>query len=237
MNRRFRTCFLIATTRFGLAALVVSAGAGCSTPRVDVATAPRQGHVYCLRGLMDVFSLGLNDLAADLRAAGVDAHALSGPQWGALASRLEDAAQAGKLEKPIAIVGHSYGADDAIRLARDLDNHGIPVELVVLLDATSPPQIPPNVRHCVHFYKPTWLGRALPDIFAGDPIDADQSTAMTVLENRPLDEATFGSWAGGVNHFNIEANERVRRMVVEEVISTLPERNPQSEARLATHAP
>lgn len=36
---------------------------------------------FCLRGLSDVFSLGLNDLAKQLRRDGVNAFAISGAAW------------------------------------------------------------------------------------------------------------------------------------------------------------
>src|SRR5262249_9492760 len=66
-------------------ALYLLAGCGMdplgSTPIDSNSRARVSGRVYLLRGLMDVYSLGLNSLADELNEVGVNAVPTSGPLW------------------------------------------------------------------------------------------------------------------------------------------------------------
>ena len=55
-----------------------SADAQTSSPR------HRPGHVYLMRGLLNVFSLGMDELAAKLENAGVSAEAVSYTSWSSI---------------------------------------------------------------------------------------------------------------------------------------------------------
>ena len=74
----------------------------------------------------------------------------------------------------IVIYGHSWGASEAVTLARRLGGMGIPVLLTIQIDSVEKPSeddrtIPPNVRDAVNFYQTGGLlhGRRL--IAAADP--------------------------------------------------------------------
>lgn len=94
--------------------------------------------------------------------------------------RLLDSDHDGKLsaqekrEARIAIYGHSWGASEAVTLARALGAQGIPVLLTVQVDSVRKPGendelIPANVAQAINFYQHGgWLrGRA--EIRAADP--------------------------------------------------------------------
>jgi hypothetical protein len=92
------------------------------------------GHVYLLRGLLNVFSLGMDDLAAKLQRRGVSAGVYEYGQWDALCSDAAARYRAGG--GPIVLVGHSLGADAVVDMANKLGQMGVPVALVVAFDPT-----------------------------------------------------------------------------------------------------
>jgi hypothetical protein len=74
----------------------------------------------------------------------------------------------------IIIYGHSWGASQAVILARDLDRLGIPVSLTILVDSVHKPGhedavIPPNVLKAVNFYQTRGLIHGRSRIRASDP--------------------------------------------------------------------
>ncbi len=214
-----RTSWLRSTTF--IVVLAASMG-GCIAPRIDRAGRLRTGRAFCLRGLLDVFSLGLNDLSERLRGEGISAITVSGPSWPDLARRIRGARLRGELAGPLILVGHSYGADDAVRLARRLGRYSIDVALVVLLDATSPPPLPPNVARCVHVYRPTVLGDLFPILFAGNPVEAAEGNDRTEIVNKIVSRADFGAAAARVDHMNIDASTDIHGFVMKEVLRVCP---------------
>ena len=82
--------------------------------RKPKASAPRAGggtgHVYLLRGLLNIFSLGMDDLAAKLQARGVAATVHNHADWQGIADDIAAKYKAGK-HGPVILIGHSLGAD------------------------------------------------------------------------------------------------------------------------------
>src|SRR5690349_13547813 len=96
---------------------------------------PQRAHVYLLRGLLNVFSLGMDSLAEELRGRNVDATVHGYGEWQALADRAATDYKARK-EAPIILIGHSLGADAVMDMAAYLGRKGVPVALVVPFDCT-----------------------------------------------------------------------------------------------------
>ena len=74
----------------------------------------------------------------------------------------------------IVIYGHSWGASEAVTLARRLDQLGIPVLLTIQVDSVeklneNDGSIPPNVREAVNFYQTEGLLHGRSSIAAMDP--------------------------------------------------------------------
>lgn len=191
---------------------------GCAAPRSAGIQMPRAGQVYCIRGLMDVFSLGMNTLADELREQGVDAYAISGPAWPGLAQELGDEYENRNDVPPLVFIGHSYGADDAVRMARYLDERQVRVSLLVLLDATIPPKIPRNVDRCVHLYRATVAGDVLPFVFAGNPVIKENDNNRTHLYNCDLNEVEEKEGFSSVGHMNIDKSDSIHARVIKEVL-------------------
>ncbi len=104
-----------------------------------VAAAPSdtgRPYVYLLRGLLNVFSLGMDDLAAKLQRRGLAAGVYEYGQWESLCQ--DAAARWHSSRTQIVIVGHSLGGDAVIYMANRLGQMGIPVALVVAFDPVHP---------------------------------------------------------------------------------------------------
>lgn len=100
------------------------------------AVAQKGGHVYLLRGLLNIFSLGMDELADKMKSRGISANVYEYGNWESLC---EDAAKRYRADKgPIILIGHSLGADSVIYMSNRLGKMGIPVALVVAFDPVHP---------------------------------------------------------------------------------------------------
>jgi len=112
-------------------------------------TAQARAHVYLLRGLMNIFSLGMDSLAEELSKRGVYATVSNHSEWQSLADQAASNYKARK-EDPIILVGHSLGADAVMQMAAYLNRKNIPVALVVPFDGTESYSTPANVGRLVN---------------------------------------------------------------------------------------
>jgi hypothetical protein len=113
--------------------------------------APKPVQVYLLRGFLNVFSLGMDDLAAKLRADGISATVMNHAESDIVTSRIMATYNAE--HGPVVLIGHSLGADAIVEVADALAHYNIPVALLVLFDGTEPHQIPANVTTAINYTK------------------------------------------------------------------------------------
>lgn len=118
-----------------------------------------RGIVYLFRGGADIFSTGMDDLAAKLRARGVDARSLGFASWQDVAREAKE--RRDKTRQPIILLGHSFGANAAVLVAQQLAKVKTPAALIILFDPTAVLQVPPNVTRLVNFYSSTVIGMNL----------------------------------------------------------------------------
>jgi pimeloyl-ACP methyl ester carboxylesterase len=197
--------------------IAVAATPGCARlppGRTDeLPSTPRVGTVCVIRGYLDWYSTGMDRLAEQLRAAGVPAVTYREEQWGDLGDALLAHPD---LSRPLVLVGFSYGADDAILVARRLAGRHRPVDLLVTIDPVTPAAVPANVGRCVNFYQPNGLWDLLP-FLRGVPLHADAGAADPVnvnVRSRPdLVEPD-------TSHATIAGNEHVHRAIIELVRET-----------------
>lgn len=128
---------------------------------------PLPGRVYLLRGLIgDVFSLGMDDLAAKIQKRGVKAsvHGVSAARF--LADEIVKVYRADPAIAPIVLIGHSTGGDEIIAMAQRLKASNVPVALAFGFDPTPVSgDVPANVDLFINLYQATNLiggGRATP---------------------------------------------------------------------------
>ena len=115
-----------------------------------------RAHVYLMRGLMNVFSLGMDDLAEKIRGRGIDAVVQNHADADEIVGQIVRAYTAGDHD-PIILIGHSLGADVLVTMAATLDQSNIPVALIVLFDGTADHAVPENVTTAVNFTQRFYL--------------------------------------------------------------------------------
>jgi hypothetical protein len=141
-----------AVRRPGAANAVAVPGAANARPRV-----------FLLRGWFDVFSTGLDTLAEELRAKGINAKVLGHLSWSTAVSDILRERAAGKMGR-LVLVGHSQGANNTIVVARSLQRHNVQVDLLVTLAPFLPPLVPNNVVRAINYYQfPGWGSPLTPD--------------------------------------------------------------------------
>ena len=118
------------------------------------ARATRTGEVYLLRGLMDIFSRGMDVMGAKLNRAGVYAKVDSYTNWQEIAADIVKRSKTNDISYPIVIMGHSLGGNDAPKMATYLGQRGIKVAYVVTFDPTESHSVGKNVGRVVNFYLP-----------------------------------------------------------------------------------
>jgi pimeloyl-ACP methyl ester carboxylesterase len=190
---------------------------------------PRAGQVYLIRGWNGLWSEGLDSLAAELRSHGLDARVYQQGQARELGGALLTRYRASSRADPLVLVGFSFGADEAIRIARRLEEARVPVALLITLDPVTPPPVPGNVLCGRNFYQSNGVWDALPWL-RGVPVkpqkadaDADPGAGAARLANFNLRERADLS-EGATGHHTIAANRKVREAIVQEVLRACPVR-------------
>jgi hypothetical protein len=182
---------------------------------------PYAGNVYLLRGFIGIWSYGIDHLGEKINDAGVRARVFQDDQWQKVSDQIAEKYRNDPNCEPLVLVGHSYGADDVIRIARQLGEQGIPVDLLVTLDPVTPPAVPANIKLCYNIYQPNLLD-ALP-FFRGVPLDTESPEQHNV-RNVNIRGERQDLLEPGTDHFNIEKNQKIHAEVVAKVREFCPPR-------------
>jgi hypothetical protein len=187
---------------------------GCSDAQ---AATRRPGHVYLMRGVLNVFSLGMDQLALKFQKIGVAATVQNYLGWRGLADEIAASYRNGNRE-PVILMGHSAGADATVDVARRLQASGVPVALIVNFDPVSPAPVPPNVNQIVNYYVPAgWGAAVVPDkSFKGKLANVNESATD--------------------NHFSVDKSDDLHRKTIAAVLKVIgsPRRAPKkSKAKLS----
>lgn len=168
------------------------------------------GQVVLILGLANVFSTGLLRLADELEHSGISSEAVSLSDSQARARLIARTYRASPKNRPVILVGHSYGADEALRVAGELKKLDIPVALVITFDATIKGPVPSNVKRAVNMYsggKTAWSAiNPAPD-FHGELVNMNVYDGKNAIE--------------GVNHLNIEKEPRLHAIAINEIKKAL----------------
>jgi len=164
--------------------------------------AQSRAHVYLLRGLMNIFSLGMDTLCEQLNRHGVYATVHGYSDWPSLADRAAVDFKAGK-EGPIILVGHSLGADAVMEMAAYLGRKGIPVALVVPFDGTKSFAASDNVARVLNLTQRDYAYMRRGPGFHGTLANVDVSSDPSI------------------DHINIDKSPRLHARVVSEVLAVV----------------
>jgi hypothetical protein len=178
--------------------------------------APERGaKVYLLRGFMNVFSLGLDELSAKIEKRGIRAEVYNHTSAVRLANEIAGEYKSGQT-RPVILIGHSAGASAIVDLVPELARLGVPVALAVTLDISSRPVNGGRVGTFLNLYATTGALTKGPG-FQGNLVNMDMA------KNNPQ-----------VGHFSIDKVEQVHALILRYVVSAAgrgagaPKRQPAS---------
>ena len=128
----------------------------------SVAAPGLAGHkkVYLLRGLTNVLSPGIDQLADELQKRNVDASIANHAFSDSLASEAIEGCKSGRFSS-IVLVGHSLGARAAVNMAEQLQAAGLHVALIITIDPVVKAVVPNNVHLLKNFYLSSGVGTAV----------------------------------------------------------------------------
>jgi pimeloyl-ACP methyl ester carboxylesterase len=212
LRRRVTRAFLVAL-------MVVVFTPFASHARTWHGTVRSTAHVYLLRGLMNVFSLGMDELAAKIRAQGIVATVHNHAEFEELADAAARNYKAGE-EGPIIIIGHSLGADAAVHMANRLGALGVPVKLVVPFDPVDPTTAGANIARVVNLYISNGVGRSV----------SRGQGFRGVLENIDLKGRV------DLGHMSIDKSSQLQQQVLGYVLAAVRSEPHEGPARLV-HTP
>lgn len=174
--------------------------------KAETAAKIDHGSVYLLRGLANIFSLGMNTLGEELEKRGVDTVVTNHSHGLTIVDKLAKQYETDKSILPIILIGHSLGGNKTLAMAEKLAEKNIPVRLVVIFDATRAPPVPLNVQEVLNLVKPGSVGVKV----AGAPGYAG------VIENQEVS-------GPGIGHISIDKSKELHAEVIEKVLAVLSE--------------
>ena len=182
------------------ALLLMPGGASPALSAPNSVSAASTAHVYLLRGVLNIFSTGLDDIAAQLRAKGIPVTVANFASWSSLADEAAAGYKSGGI-KTIILVGHSSGATALPDMVARLDQLGAPVKLAIGLDSVFRTKLTGRVGRYINFYIANG---------AGEPV-ARTAQLQGKLENVNVQGVP------GVGHLSIEKNQIMQRQVISEI--------------------
>ena len=159
--------------------------------------APASAHVYLMRGVLNIFSLGLDTMASRLQAQGIPASVHNHILWASVADDAAAEYRSGRA-KVIILVGHSSGATCLPDMVERLSQQGVPVKLAIGLDSVFHTSLSGRVGKYINFYVANGAGTRVERTrnFQGQLENVD-------VENVP-----------GVGHLTIDKNELMQQKVI-----------------------
>jgi hypothetical protein len=170
----------------GANAAPAAPGAGATTARV-----------YLMRGLANVFSLGLDQIGYRLEQQGIRTETHNYIMWASVADEAAAAYKSGRI-RTIILVGHSSGATYLPDMVARLDQQGVPVKLAIGLDSIFHTNLTGRVGRYINFY----VGNG-----AGTRVEKTAGFKGT-LENVDVERVP------GIGHLSIDKNELIQQKVI-----------------------
>ena len=159
-------------------------------------------HVYLLRGLMNIFSLGMDDLAAKIQARGITATLHNHSEWQQLSDEIAARYRAGN-RGAIVLIGHSLGADAVMLMGEYLGTKGVPVALIVPFDGTNSYAATGNVARVMNLTQRDYAYVKRGPGFRGELQNVDVSNDTSI------------------GHISIDKSARLHALVVNKIVSVV----------------
>ena len=192
----------LSTLRMWAACLLLLSAVAMSPTTAKAApsqAAAQTTHVYLLRGVLNIFSLGLDTIGARLEAQGIPVTVANFVSWSSLADEAATAYKQGRI-KTIILVGHSSGATALPDMIAKLNQLGVPVKLAIGLDSVFKTRLSTGAERYINIY----IGDG-----PGEPV-----WAANGLRGKLDNVDVRGIGAG---HVTIDKNEYIQRRVIAEI--------------------
>jgi len=167
-------------------------------------TAKSYAHVYLLRGVLNIFSFGMDEIAHKLRQQGIKATVANYLYWSELADEAAGEYKNGRA-RTIILVGHSSGATALPDMIKRLDMLGVPVKLAIGLDSVFDTTLSGRVGRYINFY----IGNG-----AGTRVKRGKRLRGE-LDNVDVEKIR------GIGHMTIDKNRIIQRKVIREIDAAL----------------
>jgi len=180
-----------------------------------------RGTVILLRGWRGLYSDGIDQLAAELERDGFQTSVYRESQWKDVAAALDSGRRHSLFvydNSPLVLIGFSYGADNAISIARNIPGT-LHVTLLATIDPVTPDDVPGNVLATYNIYRSNGWFDVFP-FFRGVPLTADKGVTLLnvdLQDHRELDDP-------GMGHRHIAGSAKVQRAVIDQVLKACPPR-------------
>jgi hypothetical protein len=178
-----------------------------SVAQAAQAAATSKVHIYLIRGGLNVFSLGMDEIAAKLQRLGIHATVHNHLVWPLLAEEAAAEYKSGRV-RTIILVGHSWGAGAVTSMAAHLGVLGVPVKLAIGLDPSSHAAVSGNVGRYINYYISDGIGEAIDRSpqFHGKLENVDVTKLPKMPDIRSI-----------VGHFTLDKNQALQDRVIREI--------------------
>lgn len=195
-------CCLRALQALAVTLLLIALPAGAHAAQ-PTAGARATAHVYLLRGVLNIFSLGMDQIATKLQQQGIRASVSNYLFWSSVADEAAADYKSGRV-RTIILVGHSSGATVLPDVVERLTRHGVPVKLAIGLDSVFHTTLSGRVGRYINFY----IGNG-----AGTPV-ARGRQLQGELTNVDVEKM-------GVGHITIDKNEILQQRIINAILASL----------------
>lgn len=154
-------------------------------------------HVFLIRGVLNIFSLGMDEMATTLHQQGITATVHNHLAWMSIADEAAAEYKSGRI-KTIVLVGHSSGATCLPDIVERLDRMGVPVKLAIGLDSVFHTSLDGKVGRYLNFYVANGAGTRV----------AKGKDFKGTLENVDVESVP------GVSHLTIDKNAIIQQQVI-----------------------
>jgi hypothetical protein len=162
-------------------------------------------HVYLLRGVLNVFSMGMDQIAYKLEQRGIATTVTNYLLWSSVADEAAAAYKSGKV-RTIILVGHSSGATVLPDMVERLTRLGAPVKLAIGLDSVFQTTLSGKLGRYINFYIGNGAGTR---VARGKNLQGE------------LPNVDAANTPGGVGHITIDKNEIIQQKVISAILSSL----------------
>jgi hypothetical protein len=158
-------------------------------------------HVYLMRGLLNIFSLGMDQLATEIQGHGIEASVYNHTLADSVVAQIVQKYRGGD-HGPYILVGHSLGADAVMMMAQSLNAQGVPVALVVPFDGTGSYAASKNVACVLNLTQRVYAYMRPGSGFRGKLQNVDVSSDPSI------------------DHFTIDKSPRLQGMALTSILQT-----------------